>query len=199
MFLQRFQFIGGSLTILRLRNRVNCSINLIRVSHKSLETAVFRKFLSIKTAPLHLNSKGRKLCLKYSQLFFFTAAIFIGQQIVFSCNKYSNVAQAAPGDPNENWYLKKNGKLTIVRIIKGDISTDMANQYTADINVNIHSKEGSRPHTMIYITEHEQKEQFTGKGKYFSIYTGTFDGSRVKGTYYDNDGASGPFTLTLTK
>jgi hypothetical protein len=165
------------------------------MSHISLETAVFRKFLSLKTALLPVILKEENMSKVFSVIFF-TAAIFVGQQIVFSCKNYSNVAKASPGDPNENWYLKKNGNPTTVRVFKGNTSSDTASQYGADISVSIYPKEGSRPHTLINIMEYESHEQFSGKGKFRAIYTGTFDGSRVRGTYYDNDGASGSFLLT---
>jgi hypothetical protein len=135
---------------------------------------------------------------KAFSVIFFTAAIFMGQQIVFSYNNYSNVAEASPGNPNEKWFLRKNGDSNIVKIFQGSKSknSDATSERSSDIKVSTYLKEGSRPHTLINIVEYESKEQFSGKGKYRAIYTGTFDGSEVSGTYYDNDGESGSFTLT---
>jgi hypothetical protein len=135
---------------------------------------------------------------KIFSVIFFTTAILIGQQIVFSYNNHSSVAKADPGNPTEKWFLKTNGDSNIVKIFKGKTSksSDGTSEDIAAIDVRIFPKQGSRPHTLITIVESQLKEQFSGKGKYRAIYTGTFDGSEVSGTYYDNDGGSGSFTLT---
>lgn len=138
----------------------------------------------------------------------FAAAFFGGRQAVFSTNNHSGVAAAAPASLQSlegTWYLKKDGKPAQTRKMTGTTSSDTASQCEASVAVWVYRKEGGRSSDLLTIVEYELKEQYSGKGKFRTVYAGILsrdDSGRItggRGTYHNNDGESGDFELSKTQ
>ena len=137
----------------------------------------------------------------------FATVFFGGRQAVFSTNNHSSVAAASPASLQslQGLYLKKDGKPDWTRRLNGSTSTDTAGQYEATLSVQTYGKEGARSADLITFTEREIKEQFSGKGKFCTVYAGIVERTSSgkitggHGTYYNNDDGSGEFELSKTQ
>ena len=137
----------------------------------------------------------KKISVVFVMCILFAAVLLVGNGTLA---ERSNASAATPASTSlqgltGTWHLKKGDQ---TRRLKGTESTDTAGQYAATVSVQILRKEGSRPHDLIIITEYEVREQYAGKGKFRTVYAGTFTGSSGSGTYHNNDGESGTFELT---
>ena len=152
----------------------------------------------------------RKFTVLFSVGAAFVIAFFAGHQVVSINSHHLNVSAVAsqtssPKMRDGIWQVNKDGdtSTTLDLTFTGSRITGRARvkgneKAEGAIEGRIYYNEGSRSHSLITLGVQELQEQYSGKGRGCAVYAGVWDGRKVIGTYYENDGGK-PIEFELTR